>query len=216
MTTFTEAFAAIQTAFDRASGQWTGIDWTTDGSESYTAQRVEADAEADAEAAQEAAEEAMAHYNEGNLVQAREYAATACDYERAYGDCPTWRSLHTAIQAAIEALHDEEIDPDLAVTTEEIASLRAAAVQHGDERMVEIIDAGETPEVVAEAVWQAQVEAAENLSPLFADQLDIKDDRGGVWHPSTEVRARLHGHYRPQTMALLYCLRAPHRGVWQD
>jgi hypothetical protein len=145
----------IRTAYENASGSWTGCDWTTDHGKTdidldgHTADRIrrlvgklsddnDADeegecgdlpqpsggsredwitdlqsaidvlerTESDAAEAELAASEAMELADNGDLSGALVEIERACDIENTYGDCPTWRSVQCAIEAAVSAQED--------------------------------------------------------------------------------------------------------------
>ncbi len=55
-----------------------------------------------AAAAEEEGQAAIIAVRAGNLEMALTHAQQACSLEQEYGDCPTWRPLRAAIEAAIE------------------------------------------------------------------------------------------------------------------
>ena len=117
---------ALDRAFDRARGTWTGCDWPTsfgdtgldlNGMTSHqallmaraTAGLEAADwreavqwlrlVESDAEAAEEAARWAVESAARGDLAAARRDARTACDLEARYHPQPVWTDLREALEA---------------------------------------------------------------------------------------------------------------------
>lgn len=119
---------AVEWAYDRAHGTWTGCDWPTsfgdtgldlNGMTSHqallmsraTAGVEAADwreavhwlrlVEADAEAAEEAARWAVECAARGDLAAARRDAQTACDLEARYHPRPVWCELSDALDAAL-------------------------------------------------------------------------------------------------------------------
>jgi len=116
-----QTLAAIETLYARATGSWTGADWThfvcvdgsdteteCDGSDGCETCRVAAQAARDAE---DAAAEAMGYLREGDIDGAQDAARRARREEMWCGDDPTWGSWARAVEA-IEALEETEDDED--------------------------------------------------------------------------------------------------------
>jgi hypothetical protein len=108
------ALTAVESAYAAATGEWTGLDWTTDeeiavsdaeeGSEEETAAQAALDAlteevESDARAAEEEALAGLTAARGGRWDEAVKHAGRARYIEDQYGDAPVWGPFARAVEA---------------------------------------------------------------------------------------------------------------------
>jgi len=97
-TELSKAIALATKAHRAGDGNWIGLDWNTDGTESYT----ETEVEDDATSAQVRADDALEALELGEYRLAAELANEASSLELTYGDDPTWGDFRRTTTAVLE------------------------------------------------------------------------------------------------------------------